>query len=506
MGKPLYTDNEWSFEAIDKVWDKLEQIAKEKYDLTYFPPIFEVIPYERMLNVYATAGLPNMYHHWSHGKAFVQHEKSYMKGLENLAYEVVINTNPSMCYLMDSNSMTMQTLVMAHAAVGHSSFFKHNKLFQEHTDPDNILGFLEYAKEYIKQCEFKYGEDAVEDILDCCHTLRWYSIDRYKKPKLSRKKRIKKIMKKQQEEQDAFNHDHFQISSTKKEWTKKLKEARQTKKEEDRKIFKREENILRYIKDHSETLQGWEREILNIVCKINQYLYPQMHTQVMNEGWACFWHYHLMHDLEAEGCLPEGAMFEFLASHTGVVFQPAYNKPYYSGINPYALGFNIMMDIKRICQEPTAEDKEWFPDIAGTDWLKTMKEIIQLHRDDSFIQTFLSPKVIRDMGLFNVLDDIEEEEYIITDIHDDEGYQNVRQKLSEMYTFSNNIPDIYVRGHDLEGFRELSLVHKERQYRGLQGKSGKAVLQYVRRLWGFPVHLDIHYTDRHKPVKGICAP
>jgi len=496
MGKPLYTDNEWSFDALERVWDKIEEIAEDKYDLTYFPAQFEMIPYERMLNVYATAGLPNMYHHWSHGKSFVQHEKGYLAGQENLAYEVVINTNPSIAYLMDSNTMTMQTLVMAHASVGHSSFFKHNKLFQEHTDPSSILGFLEYGKEYMKQCEFKYGEAEVERVLDAAHALRFYAIDRYKKPQISRKKRMEKMRAQNKETQQSFNHDHFQINSTTRKELKFKKRPQL-----------REENILRYIMDNSPNLPAWKREVLRIVCEINQYLYPQMHTQVMNEGWACFWHYHIMNDLEDGGHLPEGAMFEFLASHTGVVAQPAYNSPYYSGINVYALGFNIMMDIKRICQDPTDEDREWFPDIAGKDWLPVMKEIVQLFRDDSFIQTYLSPKVMRDMGLFNVLDHIEDEEHLtVTYIHDDEGYKAVRQKLSEQYTFSNNIPDMYVTGHDMQGGRELSITHKERNYIGLDRKTAMQTCIHMRELWGYPVHLDILYTDRTEGAEGVIIP
>ena len=129
---------------------------------------------------------------------------------------------------------------------------------------------------------------------------------------------MKKRAAHNKETQQSFNHDHFQINSTAK---KKLKFRRGKK--------LREENILKYIMENSPSLAPWKREVLRIVCEINQYLYPQMHTQVMNEGWACFWHYHLMNDLEDGGYLPEGAMFEFLSSHTGVVAKPAYNSPYY---------------------------------------------------------------------------------------------------------------------------------------------------------------------------------
>jgi stage V sporulation protein R len=101
--------------------------------------------------------------------------------------------------------------------------------------------------------------------------------------------------------------------------------------------------------------------MVRIVRKISQYFYPQRQTQVMNEGWATFWHYTILNQLYDEGVVGDGFMMEFLKSHTNVVYQPPVNSPYYSGINPYALGFAMMTDIRRICENPTDEDREWFP-------------------------------------------------------------------------------------------------------------------------------------------------
>jgi spore cortex formation protein SpoVR/YcgB (stage V sporulation) len=78
----------------------------------------------------------------------------------------------------------------------------------------------------------------------------------------------------------------------------------------------------------------------------------------MNEGWACFWHYTILNDMYDQGLLTEEFMLEFLHSHTNVVYQPPFDSPYYSGINPYTLGFNIYKDIRRICEQPTDEDKK----------------------------------------------------------------------------------------------------------------------------------------------------
>ena len=163
-----------------------------------------------------------------------------------------------------------------------------------------------------------------------------------------------------------------------------------------------QENILYFIEKNAPFLEPWQREIVRIVRKIAQYFYPQRQTQVMNEGWATFWHYTLLNQLYDEGLVTDGFMIEFLQSHTNVIYQPPFDSKYYSGINPYALGFAMMTDIRRICENPTDEDKHWFPDIAGSDWNKTLHFAMQNFKDESFIGQYLSPKVIRDFKLFSI--------------------------------------------------------------------------------------------------------
>ena len=180
-----------------------------------------------------------------------------------------------------------------------------------------------------------------------------------------------------------------------------------------------QENILYFIEKNAPLLEPWQREVIRIVRKIAQYFYPQRQTQVMNEGWATFWHYTLLNDLYDEGLVNDGFMMEFLQYHTSVVYQPSFDSPYYSGINPYALGFAMYRDIRRICEDPTDEDRRWFPDIAGSDWLATLKFAMKSFKDESFILQFLSPKVIRDLKLFSILDDDQKDDLLVAAIHDE---------------------------------------------------------------------------------------
>jgi stage V sporulation protein R len=205
-----------------------------------------------------------------------------------------------------------------------------------------------------------------------------------------------------------------------------------------------EENLLYFIEKYAPLLEPWQREMVRIVRKISQYFYPQRQTQVMNEGWATFWHYTILNQLYDEGVVGDGFMMEFLKSHTNVVYQPPVNSPYYSGINPYALGFAMMTDIRRICENPTDEDREWFPDIAGSDWRKTLDFAMRNFKDESFIAQYLSPKLIREFHFFAVLDDDNNEKLSVSAIHDDLGYRYVRQQLAEQYNLGNREPNIQV--------------------------------------------------------------
>src|SRR5205807_1309811 len=126
-----------------------------------------------------------------------------------------------------------------------------------------------------------------------------------------------------------------------------------------------EESLLYFIEKRAPRLEDWQRELIRIVRNVSQYFYPQKQLQMMNEGCATFVHYEIMNRLHDKGLITEGSMLEFLHSHSSVVFQPGFDDPRFSGLNPYALGFAMMSDIKRICEDPTDEDREFFPEIAG---------------------------------------------------------------------------------------------------------------------------------------------
>jgi spore cortex formation protein SpoVR/YcgB (stage V sporulation) len=211
---------------------------------------------------------------------------------------------------------------------------------------------------------------------------------------------------------------------------------------------------------------------------------------MMNEGCATYVHYRIMNRLYDLGRIGEGAMLEFLASHANVVFQPAFDDRRYSGINPYALGFEMMRDIERIVLSPTDEDRAYMPEIAGTgDVMGTLKEVWGNFRDDACIAQYLSPILIRKMRLFKLTDRTEAPHYLVDAIHDERGYDRVRRALARQYDPGVRDPNVQVTDVDLRGTRRLVLSHNLHNDVPLSEEEARAVLAYVADLWGYEVEL-----------------
>ena len=225
--------------------------------------------------------------------------------------------------------------------------------------------------------------------------------------------------------------------------------------------------------------------------KLAQYFYPQAQTKVMNEGWATFWHYTILNRLHEKGLVDDGFMLEFLKSHTNV-HRPAGVR--LQGLQRHqpvcARVLRCSSDIRRICEAPTAEDRDWFPDIAGTDWRKTLDFAMRNFKDESFIAQFLSPRLIRELRLFAVADHEDEDALFIDSIHDDDGYRRVRKLLAQQYAHESRVPDVQVRAlqprrrplADAAPFHPSSAA-------ALADAAGE-VVKHLRRLWGFAVRLE----------------
>jgi stage V sporulation protein R len=484
----IYSGSEWNFDLLSRTHDAIEAIALGELGLNVYRNQIEVITSEQMLDAYAAIGMPLMYSHWSFGKHFAREEMLYRKGAQSLAYELVINSDPCVSYVMEENTMTMQALVIAHAAFGHNHFFKNNHLFRQWTRADRVLDDLAYAKRFIADCEERYGLAAVESILDAAHALIPHGVSRYAQ---SRSRR-------ESDEVAKVNARHQYLQSTYNDlWRTLPTSLNRAIKQDDAPApdilgtpVLPEENLLRFLANHAPKLRDWQREILEIVRRSAQYFYPQRQTKLMNEGCATFVHYEIMNRLFDRGQINEGAMLEFLHMHSAVTKQPDFDDRHFNGLNPYALGFAMMRDIQRICERPANEDREWFPEIAGNGQaMQTLRHAWAEYRDESFVLQFLSPHLIRELRLFAVSDQSDTPFLSVEAIHDESGYREIRRRMASQYDLSKREPEIEVTEADLKGSRRLVLTHKVRGGRLLQKEDCSRTLRHIANLWGYRVRL-----------------
>lgn len=480
MSKLLFeTGQDWNFQMLQDFLEVSEQIGVQDLGMMLYPNQVEIISSEQMLDAYSSVGMPIMYDHWSFGKRLIRDSNLYRKGHMGLALEIIINSNPSIAYCMEDNSTMMQLLVIAHASVGHNFCFANNYMFKKWTDADAIIDYLNFAKNYVRQCEYAHGVDAVEATLDSCHALDSLGVDKYQRvPKLNAKREAER----QRERLSRWEQDQTEF------WIRMDPHINQTKPKEKQILDEPQENLLYFLEKHSPVLKPWQKELVRIVRKISQYWWPQKNTKLLNEGIATFTHHYILHKLFSEGRISDGAHMEWLQSHANVIYQPPYDHKRFSGINPYALGFAIFQDIRRMCENPSEEDRRWFPQLPGQDWRSVIRSAATEYRDDAFVSQWLSPRVARDLKLFHIEDDHNSQEIEVKSIHDAESFQTLRQALSHQYDVHAQEPQIFVVEADLQGDRCLTLEHRRHQNQDLHPNT-TVMLEHVKRLWGYTVKL-----------------
>jgi len=412
-------------------WDKkISEVAKEKYNLDWYPIEYEIIDYREMLGAMAYVGLPTHYRHWSYGKAYERTQTSYNLGQAGLPYEMVINSDPSIAYLMMENPLTTHILTMAHVT-GHVHFFKNNRMFQ-HTGADNVISKFKAASKRVQSYieNPNIGIDKVENILDAAHSLRYQQPRTpgitYLTPKELKSKYIELINDDKTGEYDDFDINQVPLEP--------------------------DYNVLAFIRQNAPQLEEWERDLLNIVEDEAKYIMPQARTKIMNEGFACYIHYNILKDLK----LPDEMHLAFIKLHNQVV------RPHTGRINPYHLGFEMMT---RIAKEHGHE---------------AVVEAANAHDDESFIRKYLDFKMCNKLNLFSYSFARKAEKYVVQDISDDEGWKEVRNTLISTVGL-NSVPVVYVKKVDT-WTGTIHLYH-EHDGRDLDIEYANQVYRYIEDLW-----------------------
>lgn len=395
---------EKDYPLLEESIAKLTKMATEM-GLDFFSMRYELCPANVLYSV-GSYGMPTRFSHWSFGKAYQRMKMEYDFSLSKI-YELVINSDPCYAYLLENNSLLQNKLIVAHV-LGHSDFFKNNAYFAP-TNRKMVDSMSVYASQ-LKELEYEHGIKKVEELLDAILAI-----------------------------QEHIDPRHHRVKSD-----------------------HEEKDVLKFIAQHSRSLEPWQQQVMYMMREEMLYFWPQLETKIMNEGWATFWHLQLMRELD----LSEQETFEFARLHSSVI------QPSRTGLNPYFLGLKIF----------EALDQQY-----GRDFIFEVRE---MENDISFLRNYLTKEIIKQMDLY--LYGKEGNSYLITN----KEWADVKQRIIQSKT-NGCFPYIVVSDGDYNRNGELYLLHK---YEGaeLDPKYVQKTLPYVYALWGRPVHLETIYQGNPK--------
>lgn len=450
----------WSIKDLE-YWEAAIHERVQEFGLDCYPQEFEVCDANQMLSIMSYSGMPSHYPHWSYGKAFERQKTLYNYALSGLPYEMVINSNPCLAYLMRDNSLCLQITTIAHV-YGHNDFFKRNFNFS-FTKAERVIEMFKAHAQRVRAYQEtpSIGRRRVERILDAAHAL---SLQCRRNPairKLAPDEHRERILSRTLPKDDPYAPIH------------KKKDVELP--DLSRYPLEPEEDLLAFIRDYNPRLESWERDLLSIVIETTNYFLPQIETKVINEGWASYWHRTIMNSLD----LPQDIMMEFLVRHNQVV------RPIPGDVNPYHVGLKIWDDIeKRYSQMSEADfrEKGESPKTAR----EKMFEVRDVERDSSFLRRFLSEDLLREMDLFKYQRN-EGDDIVVSAVADEEDWGQVKDTLITNIGMGR-IPTIKVIDGDYGEKRELLLQHIY-DGRELQLEYAQHTLRYVQQLWGRKTHL-----------------
>ncbi len=451
---------DWDIRDLEG-WEEKIRVKVEEFGLSCFDQEFELCDHNQMLGYMAYSGMPSHYPHWSYGKSFEKLKTLYDYGVSGLPYEMVINSDPSLAYLMTNNSLCLQILTIAHV-YGHNDFFKNNFTFQT-TRPEHTLSRFKIHADRVRSYleDPSIGVDKVEAILDAAHALSMQCRRNLAIKKLSPKEQRERMIEAARPAVDPFEDLHQQAEYQAPDLNKVP--------------LSPEADLLLFIRDHNRQLSDWERDLLTIVHEALEYFLPQMETKIMNEGWASFWHREIMHSLD----LPQALHLEFLVRHNQVV------RPFPKGLNPYYLGLKVWDDIKRRHDDPTPEEIEKYGKPTKTG-MEAIFEAREVDRDASFLRRFLTEELMREMDMFEY--EPRGEDLVISKVSDKDGWRKVKETLIKSVGLGS-VPVIKIEDADYNQNRSLYVKHSH-DGRDLQLEYAEKSLSYLHRLWGREVVLE----------------
>jgi stage V sporulation protein R len=419
---------DWSMEELQDWDNKICELGKG-LNLDWYPIEYEICDYKEMIGHMAYTGLPTHYRHWSFGKSFDRIQTEYNLGMSGLPYEMIINSNPSISYLMTENPMPTHVLTMAHC-VGHSDFFKNNRMFAETRAETAIDRFKAAGKRVKKYMEDpSIGVDAVEKILDACHAIR-FQIPRTAGIKRRNHKELKQYYTKLILNDESGRWNNFDLNKI---------------------PLEPDSNVLAFIAENNRFLKPWQKDLITIVEQESHYFVPQASTKIMNEGWACMIHEKIVNALG----IPDDYYLSFIRLHNQVV------RPHMGRINPYHLGFKIFKYIEKH---------------KGFEECLHAREV---HSDETFLKNYLNEEICKELNLFSYSFHRKEGYNRITDVSDEDSWRTVRDNLIKNVGL-NGVPVVVVK--ELTNDGTLILEH-EHDGRDLELSEANKVFEHINDLW-----------------------
>ena len=445
-----------NYELSDLVrWDERIREKVTEFGLDCYPQEFELCDHTGMLGYMAYSGMPSHYPHWSYGKSYEKLKTLYDHGVSGLPYEMVINSNPALAYLMRDNTLLLQILTIAHV-YGHNDFFKRNFTYSSTRAEYTIELFKAHAlrvRRYVEDPSI--GIEKVERIMDAAHALSLQRRRNLAIRKLTPSEQVERALEAARPPEDPFKNIHA-VKAYVEPNIRKIP-------------YEPEEDVLLFIRDNNPFLTEWEKDLLTIVDEEAKYFIPMIETKIMNEGWASYWHKRILESLD----LDQGLRLEFIVRHNQVV------RPIPGQLNPYHLGLRVWEDLYRRYTNPTPEEikRDGAPNKSADEKLFEARDV---ERDPSFLRRYLTEDLMREMDLFQY--EPRGEDLVISKVADEEGWKTVKEQLIRNIGTAT-IPVIKVEDADFGQNRTLYVRHYH-DGRDLHLEYAEKTLGYLYRLWG----------------------
>lgn len=431
--------------SLEEIGTRLEMLGKD-LGLDYYPVHFEEVPPSFMMEI-AVYGLPVRMPHWSFGVRYIYQLVQHRMGNSRL-FEVVFPGNPGRAYLAKGNNSPENTLVMAHV-LGHADFSKNNDLF--HRSQEEVgYRIVDQAASHARRIGMaieEYGQQRVEEVLDAALALE-AQIDTFKGVR--------------RDTSNAQDHGEAGAGAFQSRFNALPGEESGRKGDDTGPVSQPENDLLWFIANNAPELSGWERDIFLAVRAESVYFYPVFACQIMNEGWACYWHARLLREADF---LPQGDYLDAIKTHSDVVRPHASGSQVSLSPNPYHVGF-VMWE--KIIEEHG---------------LERAFDIRRQDDDFSFVRNYLTEDIAAELDLFQYLAKKDGSVEVV-----DSDINELREAiLAPRYNFG--APAVSADHVATDG--TLHLIHDhETDGRGLDLRRSEKVLEYVHRVWRRPVCLD----------------